>query len=184
MDEDRKVDWEKVDRLSEFYDKVEKEYQRLSKENYPTNTSEQDLVLCFLMAQNSSTCISKEIPFSPQDTVVKEMSFRYGRADIVIFHIDGSASVIEAKVGAKGYNHVVSGIGQASLYATQLDKGGRILTSIRRCLLFSSTEDKECDKNIISACLESGTIPIQRASLKKTAWYHEAFRLAGMDENE
>jgi len=122
--------------------------------------SENVLVLRFLANQRHPVLQDREIPFSKADTVLREMSFKYGRADIVIFHTDGSATVIEAKVGRKGYNHVVAGIGQASLYASQLPVENGAITKVRKALLFSSTGDKELDLQIKKTCTESNTIPL------------------------
>lgn len=98
------------------------------------------------------------IPISKNDTVIYEMSFKYGRADIVVFHTDGSASVIEVKDGTKGYNHVVSGIGQAGLYAYQLAMNKNTLTKIRKCLLWTSTGDVMADTVICGVCKSANII--------------------------
>jgi hypothetical protein len=61
------------------------------------------IVLLFKSAWSSKTLVEDRIPINQQlDTLICEMAFKYGRADIVIFHVDGSASVIEAKDGTKG----------------------------------------------------------------------------------
>ena len=60
------------------------------------------------------------------DTVAYEMALPHGRADIVIFHLDGSTTVIEAKDGANGYTHIAQGIGQLAFYATQLALKGKV----------------------------------------------------------
>lgn len=83
---------------------------------------EKDLVRWFREAHMVNCRLDEQfsgIPLSHLDTVVTEMAFKFGRADIVVFHIDGSASVIEDKNGSHGYNHVVAGIGQAGLYRSE-----------------------------------------------------------------
>lgn len=100
------------------------------------------------------------------DTIVYEMSFKFGRADIVIFHADGSASVIEVKDGSKGYNHVVAGIGQAGLYAAQLGMSKGALSKVRKCLLWTSVGNLEADVAVTIACEQSNTIPLAWGSLQ------------------
>jgi len=108
------------------------------------------------------------IPISIHDTIRKEFSFSYGRADIVIFHIDGTVTVIEAKDGKQGYGHVVSGIGQVTLYATQLANKKVNIKKVRRCLLWSTTGDKKLDDIIIESCKSADVIPMLRKSTKET----------------
>jgi hypothetical protein len=97
--------------------------------------------------------------FNPrQDTVVFEMKFAYGRADIVIFHADGTATVIEAKDGKNGYTGIVAGIGQASLYAAQL-ASLRAVKSVRRALMWSFRKPADAEV-ICQACDVAGVIPI------------------------
>lgn len=107
----------------------------------------------------------ERLPMSAADKIVCEMSLKYGRADIVIFHADGSASVIEAKDGSKGYNHVVSGIGQAALYAVQIAMNKGAVKKVRKCLLWSSTGDIMLDAIIEIACEKSGTVPLPWQSM-------------------
>jgi len=106
------------------------------------------------------------IPMTSADLLVCEQSFRYGRADIVAYHADGSVSIIEAKDGAKGYTHVVSGIGQATLYAVQVGLSKGAVRRVRRCLLWSSTGDLFLDSLIEIACEQAGVIPLPMASMK------------------
>lgn len=100
--------------------------------------------------------------FNPKvDRLVAEMRLRFGRADFVIFHADGSATVIEVKDGSNGYNHVVAGIGQASLYAAQLLRMRGAVNNVRKVLLWTSTGSADMDWAIECACYESNTIPDQ-----------------------
>lgn len=99
------------------------------------------------------------LPMTPQDSIAYELPLRFGRADIVVFHVDGSASVIEVKDGARGYNHVVCGIGQAALYAVQIAQKGAI-KRVRKCLLWTSTGDLLLDVVIQIACEQADTIPL------------------------
>lgn len=126
---------------------------------------EKDLVRWFCEAHMVNCRLDEQFPsafpISHLDTVVTEMAFKFGRADIVVFHIDGSASVIEAKNGSHGYNHVVAGIGQAGLYAAQLAMNKGALTCVRKCLMWTSTGDIILDALIQETCLQTRTVPIQ-----------------------
>lgn len=125
------------------------------------------------------------IPLEPEDTIVYEMAFRFGRADIVVFHIDGSASVIEVKDGTKGYNHVVAGIGQAGLYASQLAAQRTGLTKVRRCLMWSSTGDIGADGLIEQACEDANVVALPwgrlDVHLEETRKVLESFGLAAQE---
>lgn len=129
---------------------------------------EADIVDIFVRCATGGHAIEDRIPLNPDtDTIIREMSFKYGRADIVIFHVDGSASVIEAKDGSRGYNHVVSGIGQASLYAAQLGARAGAVTKVRKCLLWTSTGDAILDGVIEDVCLTANTIPLPWGDITK-----------------
>jgi len=122
------------------------------------------LVGRFIANQKHEVLLERSLPMSTSDTIVEEYPFRYGRADIVIFHVDGSGTVIEAKDGRVGYNGVARGIGQASLYAVQLGARKEIINHVRKALLFTGTGDGDCDRAIILACVAANTIPIQYPS--------------------
>jgi len=55
----------------------------------------------------------------PEGIVEFEFPLPRGRADIVVFHHDGTATVIEAK-GSRDFRGVLSGIGQVVMYAVQI----------------------------------------------------------------
>ena len=132
---------------------------------------------------NLKNCLIEEsdIPISKEDTIVKEMSFKYGRSDIVIFHIDGSATVIEAKDGMNGYRHVVSGIGQVSLYASQLINKKVSLKVVRRALLWSSSGDMDIDNQIAEACRLAGVISMVRLPIKEIKAIYRLSNKLGSD---
>ncbi len=96
-----------------------------------------------------------------------EYNFPNGRADIVIFHEDGSATIIEAKEGANGMRSVVSGLGQLASYAYQLGASKCAPKKIRRALMWSSVGSQEGDAHIEDVCRANGVIPIMMASTKK-----------------
>lgn len=99
------------------------------------------------------------VPLSEHDKVVFEMQLQRNRADIVIFHMDGSITIIEAKDGAQGYRSVVGGIGQVGYYATMLGMQNTGMKA-RRALLWSTVGTAEEDDRIKQACEMSGVIPI------------------------
>ncbi len=106
------------------------------------------------------------IPLTPECLLVREQAFKFGRADIVAYHSDGSASVIEAKDGTRGYTHVVAGIGQATLYAVQLGLSKGAVRKVRRCLLWSSTGDLTEDCLIDLACERAGVISLSMGTME------------------
>lgn len=99
------------------------------------------------------------------DTVVYEMSLKYGRADIVIFHVDGSATVVEVKDGSKGYSHVVAGIGQASLYASQIASTNSV-RFVCKALLWTSVGSVAGDSAIVSTCTTARTLAMPWQSMQ------------------
>lgn len=111
--------------------------------------------------------IVSEIPFQPSvDAVIYEMQLKHGRADIVIFHVDGTASVIEVKDGSHGLTHVLAGIGQATAYAVQVGAVHGAVRRVRRCLLWTSTGELAQDALVEDACKEAGVVPMSWGSLR------------------
>lgn len=134
---------------------------------------ERDIVDLFRDSFSSGN-LEDRIPMTLHDTIVYEMAFKFGRADIVVFHFDGSASVIEVKDGTKGYNHVVAGIGQASLYASQLGMNKGSIKTVRKCLLWTSAGSIELDAIIEQACEQSSTIALPWQSMASLMATREA----------
>lgn len=129
---------------------------------------ESAIVLLFRSSMKSNVVMADRIPLDNSlDTIVYEMAFKFGRADIVIFHKDGSASVIEVKDGTQGYRHVVAGIGQAGLYASQLAMNKNTLTIVRKCLLWTSTGDVSLDAIIENSCEQANVIPMPWGKLSE-----------------
>jgi hypothetical protein len=160
------------------WDAIEAAYRQImgDKAEMPRGV-EADITRMFVSA--SSVGVGEDrIPMSVLDTVVCEMAFKFGRADIVVFHIDGSASVIEVKDGTRGYNHVVSGIGQAGLYAAQLAMSKGALTLVRKCLLWTSAGNVVADSLIEEACEQSNTVALPWGLLSKHMAYERAVILA------
>ncbi len=159
------VDWEKI----------ESYYIAIAATGLP-HGMESDILRLF-KAEASTENFEDRIPLTKLDTIVYEMAFKFGRADIVVFHIDGSASVIEVKDGTKGYNHVVAGIGQAALYASQLGMNKGALTKVRKCLLWTSTGNVFLDGLIEECCESAGTTPLPWGNLGVHLAYAQAVNL-------
>lgn len=161
-EEKKQPDWERI----------ELEYQRILG-GHPLHGIERDVVDLF---RESVECgkLEDRIPMTVADAVVYEMAFKFGRADIVVFHVDGSASVIEVKDGTKGYTHVVAGIGQASLYAVQVAATKGAVSKVRKCLLWTSTGSVELDALIELACGSAGVIPLPWQSMRSLMAMREA----------
>lgn len=156
-------------------DEVEAEFRTISAAGLPYGC-EADIVRLFRMQMAAAQPYEDRIPLHKQDTVVYEMAFKYGRADIVVFHIDGTASVIEVKDGTKGYRHVVAGIGQSGLYAAQLGMNNGGLKLVRRCLLWTSTGDLSLDGLIGEACERAGVVALPWGALGVHLAYSQAVK--------
>lgn len=143
---------------------IEKLLQRNSvfrSQSFDKGPPEEFLIDCFLVSL--TRYVDPELPFfrPDVDVVHREFAFKHGRADLVISHVDGSYTIIEAKVGDKGYTHVAQGIGQLGMYAAQLMVATRSV--VRRALLWSAIDpgaDPQADMTIVWACKMSGVIPI------------------------
>ncbi|EFF76087.1 hypothetical protein [Achromobacter piechaudii] len=158
----KKPDWERI----------ESEYQAILS-GMPEHGIERDIVQLFRESYEAGS-LEDRIPMTLHDTVVYEMPLKFGRADIVIFHVDGSASVIEVKDGTKGYNHVVSGIGQAALYSVQLAMSKGSLRAVRKCLLWTSAGSVALDGVIEEACEQAGVVALPWQSMASLMASREA----------
>jgi hypothetical protein len=111
-----------------------------------------------------------DFPGIPMDLEVDNVQCEYrlphGRADFCIFHADGSATLIEAKDGAGGMKHVLSGLGQVLMYALDMSMQSGRPQKIRKALLWSSTGDLVEDVMIEMCCERAGVIPMQFGPLK------------------
>lgn len=135
--------------------------------------NEKSLVRAFMHAFKAGMP-DENIPWlTPDCTVVNEYRFAYGRADIVIFHTNGSATVIEAKDGKTGYTAVVAGIGQCGLYASQL-MAQKAVKRVHRALMYSSTRDINLDMLIEDACFSAGVIPLSYPASDFLEQIHDA----------
>ncbi|MFA5386786.1 MAG: hypothetical protein WC322_00105 [Candidatus Paceibacterota bacterium] len=128
--------------------------------------TEYDLVRQFLESHHAGL-FDEMLPCeSAADTVVTEYAFRHGRADIILFHTDGTATIIEAKDGQRGYTNVVAGIGQCSLYAAQLAAKPGVVRAVRRALMWTSVGNVDGDAKIEEACEIAGVIPLPYPSMR------------------
>ncbi len=159
---------------------------KLSRDRLFRNTAEQDAAnisgkfgvgLIFGSGElmlNSLICIAIERRthwvtevIGPTDlvTIRQEMSIKGGRADISVFHADGTATIIEVKDGSHGAMHVAKGIGQVGLYAAQVALSGA-LKGVKRCLAWSSAGEA-ADAEIKKACEDAGVLHICLSNAKK-----------------
>lgn len=157
-------------------DEVIAERDRLLATRTQPHGTEAYLVQVFMESMETGH-FDERLPITAACSAVCEQPFKYGRADIVIYHCDGSVSVIEAKNGDAGYTQVVSGIGQSTLYAVQIATKG-IAKKVRRCLLWSGTGDSELDAMIDIACTEAGVISLSMPTMRIMTATREAIRTA------
>lgn len=99
------------------------------------------------------------IKYQAGDTISMEFQMRQGRADMVIFHMDGAATVVEIKDGDCGLTAVAHGIGQVGMYAAQLVMT-RAVKEVRRALMWTSTGSKTQDELLAESCKIAGVIPL------------------------
>lgn len=104
-----------------------------------------------------------------------EYPVRRGRADIVMFHIDGTATVVEVKDGSNGIQSVLAGIGQVTGYAVQIGMSNGAPKHVRKALIFTSTGSKEGDENVLYSCAHAGVIPIFLGDYKSLREAQEQF---------
>lgn len=147
------------------WEHVKTEYQSILASGEALAGVERDVVHLFRELAGAGN-FEDRIPMTGDCTVVYEFAMKFGRADIVVFHIDGSASVIEVKDGTNGYNHVVSGIGQAGLYAAQLGMAKSALKSVRKCLMWTSTGSLALDSLIETVCEDAGVVALPWQSMR------------------
>lgn len=139
--------------------------------------TEKDLVRQFLESHHAGYFDERLPNESALDTVVTEYSFRHGRADVILFHKDGTATIIEAKDGSKGYTNAVAGIGQCSLYAAQLAAKPGVVRAVRRALIWTSVGNVDGDARIEEACEIAGVIPLPYPSIRVLMASRKAARL-------
>lgn len=165
------VDWERIEldyragikTLRQIAEERDAIFARGEKVAHGT---ECDLVRQFLELHRAGHFDERLPSESAADTVVTEYSFRYGRADIILFHADGTATIIEAKDGKKGYTNAVAGIGQCSLYAAQLAAKSGVVRAVRRALMWTSVGNVDGDAKIEEACEIAGVIPLPYPSIR------------------
>lgn len=129
---------------------------------------ESALVLLFCSSASTVKIYEDRIPFDPStDTLTCDFKLLWGRADLVISHFDGSMMVIIAKDGGRGHDHVVAGIGDASLCAAQLALMFGAKVPVRAALLWSAAGDLLLDALIEDACLAANVTPLPWGPLER-----------------
>lgn len=104
---------------------------------------------------------------SSADTVCFDYRLRIGIADLVIFHVDGTCTVIELKDGLQGFRSVIAGLGEAGLNACQMDPA-KALKGVRRALAWTAVAEPPEGINaaIEQLTREAGAIPLFLPGLK------------------
>jgi hypothetical protein len=108
-----------------------------------------------MLAAQQGHLIFVGLPYSKFDTISFEHQLRCGRADIVMFHLDGTATVVEVKDGSQGWRNVVAGIGQVGFYAAQVSG----VKSVRRALMWGGLSQDD-SVLVATACREAGVVPL------------------------
>lgn len=123
------------------------------------------LVLLFRSEASTGATFEDRIPFDPKiDTLNCDFDLPYGRADLLIIHADRSITVIVARDGARGHDHVAAGIGMASLCAAQLALL-RPSVEVRKALLWASTGIPLLDVVLESACTAANVVPLSWSTM-------------------
>lgn len=165
------------------WERIEFERARILSDGRQPRGSEKRLVQLFCELIDSGR-YDERLPMSPQDTLVLEQAFRFGRADVVIYHVDGSVSVVEAKNGDVGYSHVLAGIGQLTMYAVQIANRKTGISKVNRCLLWSGASSIEADAMIEAACEQAGIIPLPMPKMSVITSTREAVRCIVEEESD
>ncbi len=123
------------------------------------------LILLFRSDASTGKAFEDRLPFDPTvDTLDCAVDLLYGRADILITHADRSVTVVVARDGAGGHEHVAAGIGVASLCAAQLALM-RPTAEIRKALLWASAGKPLLDGVVEAACEAANVIPLSWSTM-------------------
>ena len=101
------------------------------------------------------------------DVVSRHWEYLIGtsRADMVLFHIDNSVSIIEAKGPKKTAVEAASGIGQLLVYGATLPTAiGYVPTRLNLILAFPRLGNKDDEYALDVACNTAGVVPLRLAS--------------------
>ena len=80
-------------------------------------------------------------------------------ADLVIFHVDGSATVVEMKDGSMGFDRVRAAIGQVGLYAHLMGQSRVRDMTIRRAVMWCNLSP--ADSEVMACiCRDAGVVPL------------------------
>jgi len=86
----------------------------------------------------------------------KEFPVPRGRADFVLFHLDGSITVVEVKRGDRPLMELMAGIGQVTSYATQVGYSNIVGASIKRVLAVTALPNLLDELLLADACKLAG----------------------------
>ena len=111
-----------------------------------------------MAAGSAGLCVCKEDGLPDFSFVEFEFPLMKGRADVVVFHQDGGATVIEAKDGMAGRRSVLGGIGQVVSYAYQLGASRAAPKYVQKMLLWSPCSSVDDDLHIIDVCASAGVL--------------------------
>lgn len=124
------------------------------------------LIHLFKSSASTGKPFEDRIPYNPSiDKLECGLDLFRVRADMVITHADGSMTVIVAKDGAGGAEHVASGIGVASYCAAQLNMIHGSKTIVRTALLWSSTGNMLQEALLEDACIAANVVPLPQGAL-------------------
>lgn len=104
--------------------------------------------------------LMRQVFVTEEDTAVFNYRLRVGIADVVVFHVDGSATVIQVQDGASGFRSVLGGLGQLGLCAAQVDRA-KALKGVRRALAWTPVVAPDGVNPIIErVSKDAGAIPV------------------------
>jgi hypothetical protein len=116
--------------------------------------------LRWMVRNNGWRAAMSPVHVSVEDTIMFNYPLRVGTADIAVFHLDGTATVIELRDGTQGGRAVMGGLGQVGLYAVQLDPN-KALRQVRRAVAWTPVAAPAGVNEIIAqAVIDAGGIPV------------------------
>lgn len=108
-----------------------------------------------------------------------EVNLSSGRADVALFHIDGSVSLVEVKAFSANLRDILGGIGQLCYYASVAQQALNLKpdTEVRRILC--APMESQVATSIMDACKMAGVLlrnlPPQSVIAQQMATYRSGF---------
>lgn len=121
-------------------------------ERYPNNEKGVTRMLRELLEQG---LFAKVYEMPDVASYESEFSLTRGRADFVVFHVDGSVTVIEAK-GPGDMRSTLAGIGQLLSYTIQIGMSRGLKGAVRGILVAPVKVDTDAARLLGLACLRAG----------------------------